>query len=52
MLSVLIQAMTNSHRMRYLSAGQCDPRDVEATLRYLVPFLAVGIESDKSGEKM
>lgn len=42
LLGVVVYTMANSGRIQHLSEGACDPRNVEATLARVVPFVAQG----------
>jgi AcrR family transcriptional regulator len=45
LLGVVVYTMANSGRIQHLSRGACDPRDVEATLDRVVPFIAQGFRA-------
>jgi AcrR family transcriptional regulator len=45
LLGVVVYTMANSGRIQHLSNGACDPRDVEATLARVVPFVAEGFRA-------
>jgi AcrR family transcriptional regulator len=45
LLGVVVYTMANSGRIQHLSGGACDPRDVEATLARVVPFVAQGFRA-------
>ena len=49
LLGVVVYTMANSGRIQHLSRGVCDPRDVEATLARVVPFIAQGFRALGSG---
>jgi AcrR family transcriptional regulator len=42
MLGTIYYSVASPQRIKTFSRGRCDPGDLEATLRYLVPFLAAG----------
>ena len=45
MLGTIYYSVASPQRIKTFSRGRCDPGDLEATLRHLVPFLAVGFRS-------
>lgn len=45
MLGTIYYSASNPQRIKAFSRGRCDPNDVEATVRYLVPFLAAAFRS-------
>jgi AcrR family transcriptional regulator len=45
MLGTIYYSATSPQRIRTFSKGRCDPADLDATLRHLVPFLAAGFRS-------
>jgi AcrR family transcriptional regulator len=45
MLGTIYYSASSPQRIKAFSRGRCDPGDVEATVRYLVPFLAAGFRS-------
>jgi AcrR family transcriptional regulator len=45
LLGVVVYTMANSGRIQHLSDGACDPRDVEAMLARVVPFIAQGFRA-------
>jgi AcrR family transcriptional regulator len=45
LLGIQNYTMANSGRIQHLSEGACDPTDVEATLKRLVPFIAAGFKA-------
>jgi AcrR family transcriptional regulator len=45
MLGTIYYSATSPQRIRTFSKGRCNPADLEATLRHLVPFLAAGFLS-------
>ncbi len=49
LLGIQNYTMANSGRIQHLSAGTCDPTDVEATLKRLVPFIAAGFRELRKG---
>ena len=42
MLGTIYYSVASPQRIKTFSRGRCDPGDLEATLRHLVPFLAAG----------
>ena len=46
MLGTMVYTMANPGRIQALTAGACDPTDMDAALAYLVPFLAQGFEAN------
>lgn len=44
-LGIQNYTMANSGRIQHLSRGACDPSDVEATLKRIVPFIAKGFQT-------
>ena len=45
MLGTIYYSASSPQRIKAFSRGRCDPGDVEATVRYLVPFLAAAFRS-------
>lgn len=45
LLGVVVYTMASSGRIQHLSDGACDPRDVEAMLARVVPFVAAGFRA-------
>jgi len=45
LLGANVYTMADNGRIQDLTGGHCDPGDVEAALRHLVPFLAAGFRS-------
>ncbi|MCZ6592575.1 MAG: TetR/AcrR family transcriptional regulator [Alphaproteobacteria bacterium] len=45
MLGTMVYTMANPRRIQALTNNACDPSDMEASLDYLVPFLAQGFEA-------
>ena len=45
MLGTIYYSASSPQRIKAFSRGRCDPGDVEATVRHLVPFLAAGFRS-------
>ena len=45
MLGTIYYSASSPQRIKTFSGGRCDPGDVEATVRHLVPFLATGFRS-------
>ena len=43
MLGTIYYSASSPQRIKAFSGGRCDPGDVEATVRHLVPFLADGV---------
>lgn len=46
MLGTMVYTMANPGRIQALTGGACDPADMDASLAYLVPFLAQGFAAD------
>ena len=46
MLGTMVYSMANPRRIQALTDNACDPSDMDATLAYLVPFLAQGFLAD------
>ena len=44
-LGTIYYSASSPQRIKAFSRGRCDPGDVEATVRHLVPFLAAGFRS-------
>ena len=44
-IGALAGVAADHHRLRALSKGRCDPRDVEGAIERLVPFLVAGMRS-------
>ena len=42
MLGTIYYSVASPQRIKTFSRGRCDPGDLEATLRHLVPFLVAG----------
>lgn len=49
MLGTIYYSASSPQRIKAFSGGRCDPGDVEATVRHLVPFLATGFRSPAVG---
>jgi len=49
MLGTIYHSASSPQRIKAVSHGLCDPGDVEATLRHLVPFLAAAFRSAPIG---
>ena len=49
MLGTIYYSASSPQRIKAFSGGRCDPGDVEATVRHLVPFLATGFRSAAVG---
>jgi AcrR family transcriptional regulator len=49
MLGTIYYSAGSPQRIKAFSRGRCDPGDVEATVRHLVPFLAAGFRSAPLG---
>jgi len=45
MLGTIYYSASSPQRIKVFSQGRCDPGDVDATLRHLIPFLAAGFRS-------
>ena len=45
MLGTIYYSASSPQRIKAFSRGRCDPADVDATVRHLVPFLAAGFRS-------
>ena len=45
LLGAMVYTMADPGRIQSLSDGKCDPGDVEAALRHIVPFLAAGFRA-------
>ncbi len=45
MLGTIYYSASSPQRIKAFSRGRCDPGDVEATVRHLVPFLAAAFRS-------
>jgi AcrR family transcriptional regulator len=45
MLGTIYYSASSPQRIKAFSRGRCDPGDIDATVRYLVPFLAAGFRS-------
>ena len=45
LIGTMAQTMADPERLRALSAGACDPDDIDATLSRLVPFLVAGMQA-------
>jgi AcrR family transcriptional regulator len=48
MLGTVYYSVASPQRIKTFSRGRCDPGDLEATVRHLVPFLAVGFRAAPS----
>jgi len=46
MLGTMVYTMANPGRIQALTKNECDPSDMDASLAYLVPFLAQGFLAD------
>ncbi len=46
LLGTMVYTMANPGRIQALTDDACDPSDMDASLAYLVPFLAQGFEAD------
>jgi AcrR family transcriptional regulator len=49
MLGTIYYSATSPQRIKAFSRGRCDPSDVDATVRHLVPFLAAAFRSPAAG---
>ena len=45
MLGTIYYSVSSPQRIKAFSNGRCDPGDIEATVRHLVPFLAAAFRS-------
>jgi len=45
MLGVMFYTMANSGRIQALTAGRCDPGDVNLAIEHMIPYLAAGFRS-------
>ena len=45
MLGTIYYSASSPQRIKAFSRGRCDPGDLEATVRHLVPFLAAAFRS-------
>jgi hypothetical protein len=45
MLGTIYYSASSPQRIKAFSRGRCDPGEVEATVRHLVPFLAAAFRS-------
>ena len=45
MLGTIYYSVSSPQRIKTFSSGRCDPGDVEATVRHLVPFLAAAFRA-------
>jgi hypothetical protein len=52
MLGTIYYSAASPQRIKTFSRGRCDPGDLEATLRHLVPFLAAGFRSGAAGSRV
>jgi AcrR family transcriptional regulator len=50
MLGTIYYSASSPQRIKAFSRGRCDPGDVEATVRHLVPFLATAFRSPAVGQ--
>jgi AcrR family transcriptional regulator len=48
MLGAMFYTMADAGRIQSLTNGRCDPGNVEAALKYIIPFLAAGFRSAQS----
>ncbi len=46
LLGTMVYTMANPGRIQALTDNACDPSDMDASLAYLVPFLAQGFQAD------
>ncbi len=46
LLGTMVYTMANPGRIQALTGGACDPSDLDASLSYLVPFLAQAFQGD------
>ena len=47
MLGTIYYSASSPQRIRTFSRGRCDPSDLEATVRHLVPFLAAAFRAKR-----
>ncbi len=45
LLGAMVYTMADAGRIQSLTEGRCDPGDVEAALRHMVPFMAAGFRA-------
>jgi hypothetical protein len=45
-MGTMVYTMADSGRIQSLTNGSCDPGDVDAALRHIVPFLAAGFRAE------
>lgn len=48
-IAIMLYIMADAGRSQQLSGGDCDPENVEATLRYIVPLLLNGLRRGANG---
>ena len=46
LMGTMVYTMADSGRIQSLTNGTCDPGDVDAALRQIVPFLAAGFRAE------
>jgi AcrR family transcriptional regulator len=46
LMGTMVYTMADSGRIQSLTNGSCDPGDVDAALRHIVPFLAAGFRAE------
>jgi AcrR family transcriptional regulator len=49
MVGAMLHTMRDTHRLKDLSQGLCDPSDPDTVLRELVPFVAAGLRARRNG---
>ena len=49
LLGTMVYTMADPGRIQSMTGGRCDPADVEAALRHLLPFLAAGFRAAPPG---
>ena len=50
-VGTMLFIMADTGRLKRLTAGACDPNNVDATLRYILPLLLDGIRGVAAGAK-
>ena len=50
MLGTIYYSASSPQRIKAFSRGRCDPGDVEATVRHLVPFLSAAFRSSSAAQ--
>ena len=49
LLGTMVYTMLDAGRIQAMTGGRCDPGDVEAAMRHIVPFVAAGFRSEAVG---